>query len=95
MTKYSKNLKTNANFNKILLKFVILTSSEPLNSLQTLSSFPNSNLKEFHRLIKIYKSGTWYFSDNENSPFTKLLKLVLLKKDNQSITSINYALTDS
>ena len=56
--KYSKILKTIANFNKILQKFVILKSSEPFHCLNRLSSIPISSLKSFHSLIKIHKLET-------------------------------------
>ena len=43
--KYSKIVKTIANFNKILLKFKILKSSKPFHFLKRLSSIPISSFK--------------------------------------------------
>ena len=55
LTKCQKiqNLKTTANSNEILLKFVILIPSEPLHCSERLSSNPNSGLKKLNWLMKI------------------------------------------
>ena len=54
----TKILKTIANFNKILLKFVMFISSEAFDCLKRLSIVPISSLKQFQWLIKIHKLGT-------------------------------------
>ena len=64
--KYSKTLKAIANFNKILLKFVIITSSEPYHCFKRLNQALNSFTGS-----KIHKFGTIIFQKYEFVNFIK------------------------
>ena len=78
--KYSKILKTIANFNKTLLKFKILGSSKPFHCLKRLSSIPISSFKLFHWLIKIHKPGTIKIFQNLKFKFNQKIAIARVIK---------------
>ena len=58
MTKKFKKLEHNCKFQQNLAKICDINIFRTTSSSPDTIQFPNSNLKEFHRLIKIYKFGT-------------------------------------